>query len=69
MLILTRHPKQKIIINNNIEIVVLKTKGKQVKLGIIAPREILVYREEIFPHSIETGLPNALLCLQSSQND
>lgn len=49
MLILTRNVKQKIIINDNIEVIVIKVKGKQVKLGIIAPKEVSVYREEIFP--------------------
>ncbi len=48
MLILTRNIKQKIIINDNIEIIVLKTKGKQVKIGIVAPKEVSVNREEVY---------------------
>ena len=47
MLVLTRNPNQKIIISDNIEVIVLKIKGRQVRLGIVAPREIPVYREEL----------------------
>ncbi len=48
MLILTRKIKEKIIINSNIFITVLKIKGNQVCLGINAPNNISIYREEIF---------------------
>ena len=47
MLVLTRNPNQKIIISDNIEIIVLRVRGRQVRLGIVAPREIPVYREEL----------------------
>lgn len=36
------------MINNNIEITVLEIKGEQVKLGISAPREVPVYRKEVY---------------------
>jgi carbon storage regulator len=48
MLILTRRPGETIIIDDNIKISVLGTEGRQVRLGIDAPIEISVHREEIY---------------------
>lgn len=48
MLILTRNIQQTINIGDNIEVTVLGISGGQVRLGIKAPKEISVHREEIF---------------------
>ncbi len=48
MLALTRKPGDSIIINNNIEITVLEVRGDQVKIGIAAPKEIPIYRKEVY---------------------
>jgi carbon storage regulator len=48
MLVLTRKTGQKLIIANDIEVIILETKGDAVKLGINAPKNILVYREEVY---------------------
>jgi carbon storage regulator len=48
MLILTRCPGDKIRIGDSIEIVVLDVVGQQVRLGIHAPREIAIDREELY---------------------
>lgn len=48
MLVLTRKTGQKIIIANDIEVIILETKGDAVKIGIEAPRHITIYREEIY---------------------
>lgn len=48
MLALSRKKNEALIINNNIEITVLEIKGEQVKLGISAPKEISVYRKEVY---------------------
>jgi len=48
MLVLTRKTGQKIIIANDIEVIILETKGDAVKLGIEAPKHISIYREEIY---------------------
>lgn len=48
MLILTRRPDQSIIINNDIYLTIIGIKGNQTRIGITAPREITIYREEIF---------------------
>ena len=48
MLALSRKKNEALIINNNVEITVLEIKGEQVKLGISAPREVPVYRKEVY---------------------
>ena len=48
MLVLTRKLGENIRIGENVKITVLELKGGQVKLGIEAPPEIAVHREEIF---------------------
>ena len=48
MLALSRKKNEALIINNNIEVSVLEIKGEQVKLGISAPREVPVYRKEVY---------------------
>lgn len=48
MLVLTRKPNQSIIIGDDIEVTVVETQGEQVRLGITAPKEIPIYRREIY---------------------
>ncbi len=48
MLALSRKKNEAIIINNNIEVTILEMKGEQVKIGISAPREVSVYRKEVY---------------------
>ena len=48
MLALSRKKSEALIINNNVEITVLEIKGEQVKLGISAPKEVPVYRKEVY---------------------
>ncbi|MCM1568332.1 MAG: carbon storage regulator CsrA [Roseburia sp.] len=48
MLALSRKKNEAIIINNNIEITILEIKGEQVKIGITAPKEVPVYRREVY---------------------
>ena len=48
MLILTRKSDESIIIGNNIKVKVLKIQGNQVHIGIEAPKDFSIYREEIF---------------------
>lgn len=47
MLILTRRVGETVVIGDNIEITVLGVKGGQVRLGVKAPRDVTVHREEI----------------------
>lgn len=48
MLALSRKKNEAIVINNNVEVTVLEIKGDQVKLGISAPKEVPVYRKEVY---------------------
>ena len=48
MLALSRKKNEAIIINNNVEVTILEVKGDQVKIGITAPKEIPVYRKEVY---------------------
>ena len=53
MLALTRKKGESIIIGDNIELVLLGISGEQVKLGVIAPKSIPVYRKEIHLQILE----------------
>jgi len=48
MLILTRCPLESIIIGDDIEILVVAVQGNQVSIGITAPKDIPVHREEVY---------------------
>ena len=48
MLEIKKKKNEALIVNNNIEITVLEIKGEQVKLGISAPKEVPVYRKEVY---------------------
>lgn len=48
MLALTRKKGESLVINNNIEVTVLEIRGDQVKIGISAPKEVPVYRQEVY---------------------
>jgi carbon storage regulator len=48
MLVLSRQVDESIVINDNIVITVLAVEGDRVKIGIKAPREIVVLREELW---------------------
>ena len=48
MLILTRKPGESVAIGDEIQVTVVEIQGKQVKLGVKAPREIAVHRQEIY---------------------
>lgn len=48
MLILTRKLGESLLIGDDVEITVLSVRGNQVKLGIKAPKEVAVHREEIY---------------------
>jgi carbon storage regulator len=48
MLILTRRVGETLIINNNIKLTVLGVRGHQVRIGVDAPKDVSVHRQEIF---------------------
>lgn len=48
MLALSRKKNEALVVNNNIEITILDIRGDQVKIGISAPKEVPVYRKEVY---------------------
>lgn len=48
MLILTRRIGESVIIGDNVNVTILGVKGNQVRLGVDAPRDVAVHRQEIF---------------------
>ncbi len=48
MLVLTRKSNQSIMIGDDIEITVLSVMGEKVRIGIQAPREVPVFRKEVY---------------------
>jgi len=60
MLILTRRVGETIMIGNDVTVTVLGVKGNQVRVGVNAPRDVAVHREEIFErikHEEQDGGP------------
>ena len=48
MLALTRKKGEALVINNNVEITILEIRGDQIKIGVNAPKEVPVYRKEVY---------------------
>lgn len=48
MLALTRKKGEALVINNNIEVTVLEIRGDQIKIGISAPKDVPIYRKEVY---------------------
>lgn len=63
MLVLSRHKNEAIVINHNITVVVVEIRGDEVRLGVEAPREVSVHRQEV-----EDIVVRALAQQAASQN-
>ena len=48
MLVLSRKKNESIVINNDIVITVVEVRGDKVRLGIVAPKDVPVHREEVY---------------------
>ena len=59
MLILTRRIGEKIVIGDNVIVTVLGVKGVQVRVGIDAPLEIQVHREEVYQRILKERVNGA----------
>jgi len=48
MLVLTRKRNQSIVVNDNIELTIIDIQGDQVRVGINAPKDVKVFRKEVY---------------------
>jgi carbon storage regulator len=48
MLVLSRKKSESIVINNDITVTVVEIRGDKVRLGIVAPKEVPVHRQEVY---------------------
>lgn len=55
MLILSRKKGQKLIINDNIEVVIIEADSGVAKIGIKAPKDVTIYREELYNELKQTN--------------
>lgn len=53
MLILTRRVGETLMIGNNISVTVLGVKGNQVRIGVNAPKDVSIHREEIYQRILD----------------
>jgi carbon storage regulator len=58
MLVLTRKPKESLVIAGNIVVTVLEMWGDKVRLGIEAPKEVSVHRSEVWAEIKAQGAPD-----------
>jgi len=58
MLVLTRKDYESLIINDNIVITILGIRGGQVKIGITAPKDIPVHRQEVYERIYKKPAPS-----------
>lgn len=54
MLVLTRNRGEKIMVDDNIIITIIEVRGDKVRIGIEAPRDVSVHREEVY-YAIQQG--------------
>ena len=57
MLVLSRKKNESIVINNDITVTVVEIRGDKVRLGIVAPKEVPVHRQEVFDAIHGKGKP------------
>jgi carbon storage regulator len=48
MLVLSRKKNESIVINNDVIVTVVEIRGDKVRLGIVAPKEVPVHRQEVY---------------------
>jgi carbon storage regulator len=68
MLVLSRKKNESIVINNDVVITVVEIRGDKVRLGIVAPKDVPVHRQEVYEaihgHRPDAATPSALIVNQ-----
>ena len=67
MLVLTRKSNQSIMIGDEIEVTVLSIMGEKVRIGIQAPRDIPVFRKEVYLEIQDETRPRERSCRRSAR--
>ncbi len=62
MLVLSRKKNESIVINNDITVTVVEIRGDKVRLGIVAPKEVPVHRQEVYEaiHGKQPDVPTSV---------
>jgi carbon storage regulator len=60
MLVLSRKPGEEVVIGGNIRLTVVAIRGNQVRLGVTAPADVSIWREELCEESEDFGPPPVL---------
>lgn len=68
MLILSRKNGQKIIINDEIEITILESKNDNCKIAIKAPKDVKIYREEVYQQIQEANKQSDSVSIEAAVN-
>ena len=70
MLVLSRKKNESIVINNDITVTVVEIRGDKVRLGIVAPREVPVHRQEVYDaiHGAQPGDAAPSLVVKSANS-
>jgi len=71
MLVLSRKKNESIVINNDIIVTVVEIRGDKVRLGIVAPKEVPVHRQEVYEaiHGKEPETPPAPVVVTNKPAD
>ena len=65
MLVLTRKRNQSIVVNDNIEVTIIDIQGDQVRVGINAPKDVKVFRKEVYVEMMEENQRAAEVQMQA----
>ncbi len=68
MLVLSRKKNESIVINNDVVVTVIEIRGDKVRLGIVAPKDVAVHREEVYEAIHGTKLHQPVVSAKSGDS-